>query len=92
MNLDFTDKNVLDTGGTRGIGRAIVEAFAEAGARVAFTYRSSSDEAEALRARLEDRGVETLVFQGDAADAEAAQSPALPRLPQRHCRADDHAP
>ncbi len=73
MNLDFTGKSVLVTGGTRGIGRAIVEAFAEAGARVAFTYRSSSEEAEALRARLEDGSTEALVFQGDAAAAEAAQ-------------------
>ena len=71
--MDFTDKTVLVTGGTRGIGRAIVEAFAEAGARVAFTYRSSTDEAEALRRALVDGGTEVLVFQGDAADAEAAQ-------------------
>ena len=71
MSLDFTDKTVLVTGGTRGIGRAIVEAFAEAGARVAFTYRSSTEEAEALQQALEDGGTETLVFQGDAADAEA---------------------
>ena len=72
MTLDFSEKTVLVTGGTRGIGRAIVEAFAEAGARVAFTYRSSTDEAEALKAQLEGGGTEVLVFQGDAADAEAA--------------------
>ena len=35
MQLDFTNKRVLVTGGTRGIGRAVVEAFLEAGARVA---------------------------------------------------------
>lgn len=72
MQLDFTGKNVLVTGGTRGIGRAIVEAFAEAGARVAFTYRSSTDAAQALKESLEAKGAEVLVFQGDAASSEAA--------------------
>ncbi len=69
---DLTGKTVLVTGGTRGIGRAIVEACAQAGARVAFTYRSSTEEAEALREALEAQGTETLVFQGDAAAADAA--------------------
>jgi 3-oxoacyl-[acyl-carrier protein] reductase len=73
MQLDLTDKAVLVTGGTRGIGRAIAEAFGEAGARVAFTYRSSTEEAETLKQALEEWGVDVLVFQGDVADAGAAQ-------------------
>ena len=41
-------KNVLITGGSRGIGRAMVERFADAGYSVAFTYRNSVDEARAI--------------------------------------------
>jgi NAD(P)-dependent dehydrogenase (short-subunit alcohol dehydrogenase family) len=42
MKIDFSDKRVLVTGGTRGIGRSIVDAFLEAGARVAL-HGSSQD-------------------------------------------------
>jgi 3-oxoacyl-[acyl-carrier protein] reductase len=73
MPLDLTGKSALVTGGTRGIGRAIVEALAGAGARVAFTYRSSAETAEAFRAELAGRGVEALALQGDAADAAHAE-------------------
>lgn len=41
-------KNVLITGGSRGIGRAMVERFCEAGYSVAFTYKNSSSEANSL--------------------------------------------
>lgn len=73
MTLDLTDKNVLVTGGTRGIGRAVVEAAAGAGARVAFTYRSSSDVADQLVRDLggADRA---LALQADAASADDAQA------------------
>jgi 3-oxoacyl-[acyl-carrier protein] reductase len=73
MTFDFAGKNVLVTGGTRGIGRAIVEAFASVGARVAFTYRSSAEQAEAFRLALEQKGVEARAFQVDAASFEQAQ-------------------
>ncbi len=73
MHLDLTGKNVLVTGGTRGIGRAIVEACAAAGASVAFTYRSSAETANALKSALEDAGTKALAVQGDAADFDAAQ-------------------
>ena len=41
-------QSVLITGGSRGIGRAMVELFASEGYRVAFTYRSSESEAKSL--------------------------------------------
>ncbi len=74
MDVDLDGYSVLVTGGTRGIGRAIVQEFAEAGARVAFTYRSSTSEAEALVNELEEQGTDALSLQGDVADTDVAQS------------------
>jgi 3-oxoacyl-[acyl-carrier protein] reductase len=59
----------LVTGGSRGIGRAIVEAFHAAGYKVAFTYASNPEAAEALVAKLGD-GV--IARQADARDFERA--------------------
>jgi 3-oxoacyl-[acyl-carrier protein] reductase len=74
MQLDLSEKSALVTGGTRGIGRAIVETLADAGARVAFTYRSSTDAADTIVNAIEEAGGEALALQGDAADTEVAQN------------------
>lgn len=66
--MKFKDYRVLVTGGTRGIGRAIVEAFASEGARTAFTYISSTDVAEELK-----ESVKGLAFQCDVAAFQPAQ-------------------
>jgi 3-oxoacyl-[acyl-carrier protein] reductase len=73
MHVDLSEETVLVTGGTRGIGRSIVEAFAAAGARVAFTYRSSTETAEALVDQLGEKNVDALSLQGDVANLDVAQ-------------------
>ncbi len=49
---DFNSKVVVITGGSRGIGRALVKAFTDAGATTIFTYRSSDEAAQEIVARL----------------------------------------
>jgi NAD(P)-dependent dehydrogenase (short-subunit alcohol dehydrogenase family) len=62
---------VLVTGASRGIGRAIARAFAEAGDRVAVHHGSSPDLAEGVRGQLPGEG--HVVVQADMGDAGAVQ-------------------
>ena len=67
------DKIALITGGSRGIGAAIVRKFAANGATIAFTYRSSSAAADAIVNELTASGVTVKAYQSDAGSYEQAE-------------------
>ncbi|MNU22008.1 3-oxoacyl-[acyl-carrier-protein] reductase FabG [compost metagenome] len=67
-------KTALITGGSRGIGEAIVLKFAEQGANIAFTYLSSEERAKAIETKVAALGVQVKSYKSDAAQfAEAEQ-------------------
>jgi 3-oxoacyl-[acyl-carrier protein] reductase len=66
------DRTALVTGGSRGIGRAIVQALAAAGAKVAFVYRGNREAADSLVAEITGAGGIALALQGDVADPDTA--------------------
>ncbi len=68
----FDGRSAIVTGGTRGIGKAIVLELARRGADVAFNYSKSSDEAELLRTEVEGLDVKVFAAQCDVASTEAA--------------------
>lgn len=72
MNL-LQDKVVLITGASRGIGKSIAQQCINQGAKVAFTYLSSEEKANALVAELTANGGEAKGFKSNAADFNAAQ-------------------
>lgn len=73
MTEEFAGKAAIVTGGTRGIGRAIVSELARRGAQVAFSYTKNKEAADALVAEIEAAGGKALGFQADVTDAAAAE-------------------
>ncbi len=68
----FEGKSAIVTGATRGIGRAIALELAKRGANVAFNYSKSVDEADKLKAEIENSGVKCFAAQCDVANTEAS--------------------
>jgi acetoacetyl-CoA reductase len=71
---ELKGKVCLVTGGSRGIGRAIVAAMADAGADVAFTYHTSRETAEALALSVaQEKQVRCRAYQADVGVPEEMQ-------------------
>jgi NAD(P)-dependent dehydrogenase (short-subunit alcohol dehydrogenase family)/3-oxoacyl-(acyl-carrier-protein) synthase len=67
---DFSGRVVLITGGAKGVGRAVVRAFARRGATVLVNYFHSREAAEALHAELAAAGAATAFFRASVAKRE----------------------
>lgn len=63
--MNLSGRTALVTGGSRGIGRGIVNRLAEAGARVAFVYQSNRAAADELVAEQTALGRDVCSFQAD---------------------------
>ena len=71
---DSTGKVALVTGGSRGIGAAVVKQFASQGADVAVVYAGNQELAEALCAQCAaDYGVKAIAYRCDVADFAAVK-------------------
>lgn len=72
--MQFKEKVAIVTGGTRGIGKAIVLELAKNGCHVAFNYHKNTDAANALVKEIESLGPKAVSFQVNAASFEGAKN------------------
>ena len=72
--FDLSDKVAIITGGSKGLGEAMAEALASAGAKVVVSSRNL-EESEAVASRIKkDYGTDTLAFQADVTSEEQVQA------------------
>jgi 3-oxoacyl-[acyl-carrier protein] reductase len=69
----MSNKTAIVTGGTRGIGKAIVLELARSGCNVAFNYSKSDDLANELVKEIEALGVKAVAKKADVSDFESAK-------------------
>jgi len=72
--IDLTGRAAVVTGGSRGIGRAIVLRLAEQGADVCFSYRGNADAANATVEEVESLGRKAVSVQADASSPDGAEA------------------
>jgi 3-oxoacyl-[acyl-carrier protein] reductase len=85
--MNLTGKVALITGASGGIGRAIAETFAEAGAAVALNYSRNAARAEEAAAAIESAGGQAFAVQADVSDPAAADA-MIARVQERWGRLD----
>src|SRR3984893_948307 len=73
MSQQLAGKVALVTGGSRGIGAAIVNRLVQDGAAVAFTYAAASNKAESVVAEARSRGARAVAIKADSADPDAVK-------------------
>jgi 3-oxoacyl-[acyl-carrier protein] reductase len=87
MTQSLAGKVALVTGGSRGIGAAIVRRLSRDRAAVAFTYANSPDRADALAAELAASGATVAALRADSADPDAVRG-AVQATVERFSRLD----
>ncbi|OEC03064.1 3-oxoacyl-ACP reductase [Lysinibacillus sphaericus] len=73
MENNLAEKNVLITGSSKGIGKAIALAFAKQSANVFINYIGDDQEAEEVRAQAEKLGVRAYKYRADVSDSHQVQ-------------------
>jgi 3-oxoacyl-[acyl-carrier protein] reductase len=74
LDLGLEGKRAIVTGGSRGIGRAMVLGLAQDGASVAACYNRESDDVKRLRGELEEIGGDSYLAQADVSDPGSAET------------------
>jgi len=71
--LGLQGRVAIVTGGSRGIGRAVVELFAELGAHVVVNYRNDQEAAEATVKVVREKGIDAIAVKADVKDLHESQ-------------------